>query len=46
MDFVKGIMVGSLVSAGVMWACTEHNMTNAKKMVKKSKRFFRGLVEN
>lgn len=39
MKFVKGVMIGTLISAGaIMWYTDNLNM-NKKKMVKKGKQF-------
>ena len=38
MKFVKGMLVGTLISAGVMYMINE-NETSKKKMIKKGKQF-------
>ena len=37
MKFVKGLVVGGLITTGVMMMCTDNNM-NTKKMAQKGKR--------
>ena len=39
MKFVRGMVVGSLISAGVALMCTEKMQPNRKKMVKMGKQF-------
>ena len=40
MKFVKGMMIGTLISAGVLMMYNEgSNMMNKKKMIKKGKQF-------
>lgn len=40
MKFVKGMMIGTLISAGVLMMYNEgNNMMNKKKMIKKGKQF-------
>lgn len=39
MKFIKGIVIGSLISAGVTMMCTEKMQPNRKKMVKMGKQF-------
>ena len=39
MKFIKGIIVGSLISAGVAMACSENMETGKKKIVKMGKQF-------
>lgn len=43
MKFTKGLMVGSLITAGAMMIYSEGIDTNKKKMVKKSKQFMRKI---
>lgn len=39
MKFVKGLLVGGLITTGVMMMWTDNNTVNTKKMAKKGKRF-------
>lgn len=39
MKFVKGMVIGGLLSAGVAMLCTEKMQPNRKKMVKMGKQF-------
>ncbi len=40
MKFIKGMMIGTLISAGVLMMYSEgNNMMNKKKMMKKGKQF-------
>lgn len=40
MKFVKGLVVGGLITTGVMMMCTDNsNCVNTKKMAQKGKRF-------
>lgn len=41
MRFVKGMVIGGLLSAGVTMLCTEKMQPNRKKMVKMGKQFAR-----
>ena len=43
MKFVKGMIIGGLISAGVAMACSEKMMPNKKKMVKMGKQFARKM---
>ena len=43
MQFVRGMVVGSLISAGVALMCTEKMQPNRKKMVKMGKQFARKM---
>ncbi len=43
MKFVRGMVVGSLISAGVALMCTEKMQPNRKKMVKMGKQFARKM---
>lgn len=43
MKFVKGIVIGSLLSAGVAMLCTEKMQPNRRKMVKMGKQFARKM---
>ncbi len=42
MKFVKGIMLGSLVTTGIMMMWNDNEMTT-KKLTKKGKRFIRKI---
>lgn len=39
MKFVKGMVIGGLISAGVAMMCTEKMQPNRRKMVKMGKQF-------
>lgn len=39
MKFMRGLMIGSIVTAGAMMICSEGVDTNKKKMMKKGKQF-------
>ncbi len=43
MNFVKGMVVGSLISAGVVMMCTEGMSNDKKKIIKKGKQFVRKM---
>ena len=43
MKFVRGRVVGGLISAGVALMCTEKMQPNRKKMVKMGKQFARKM---
>lgn len=43
MKFVKGMVVGGLVSAGVAMLCTEKMQPNRRKMMKMGKQFARKM---
>lgn len=43
MKFTKGLMIGSLITAGAMMAYSEGIDNSKKKMVKKSKQFMKKL---
>ena len=42
MKFTKGIIIGSVITAGIMMMCADDNM-NTKKMIKKGKQFMRKM---
>ena len=46
MKFIKGVMIGGLLTTGLVMMYTETGMMNKKKMMKKGKQFARkmGLV--
>ncbi len=37
MKFVKGLVVGGLISTGIAMMCIDNNVINTKKMTKKGK---------
>lgn len=39
MKFVKGLVVGGLITTGIMMMCTDNNTINTKKMAKTGKRW-------
>ena len=43
MKFVKGMVIGGLLSAGVAMLCTEKMQPNRKKMMKMGKQFARKM---
>ena len=43
MKFVKGMIIGGIISAGVAMACSEKMMPTKKKMVKMGKQFARKM---
>lgn len=43
MKFVKGVVVGTLMSAGIVMICAESMTTDKNKMIKKSKQFMRKM---
>ena len=43
MKFVKGMIIGSLISAGVAMACSESMRQGKKKMVKMGRQFARKM---
>ncbi len=44
MKFIKGVMVGGLVSAGIVLMCNESNCKSTKnKMIKKGKQWAKKL---
>ena len=42
MKFTKGIIIGSMITAGIMMMCADDNM-NTKKMTKKGRQFARKM---
>ena len=42
MKFTKGIIIGSVITAGVIMMCADDNM-NTKKMMKKGKQLMRKM---
>ena len=43
MKFTKGLIIGSLITAGVLMMCSEDYTMNTKKMSKKGKQFARKM---
>ncbi len=43
MKFVKGILIGTMVSAGIMMLCNDNMNMNKKRMIKKGKQFARKM---
>ena len=43
MNFVKGMMVGGLVSAGVFWMYNETMNKDTKKILKRGKKFVKQM---
>ena len=43
MKFVRGMIIGGLISAGVAMMCTEKMQPNRKKAIKMGKQFARKL---
>lgn len=46
MKFTKGLLIGGLVTAGILMMCSDDYMKSSKKMTKKGKQFARkmGLI--
>lgn len=44
MKFIKGVMIGTLVSAGAIWMFSEASNMDTKKMIKKGKRILKNMV--
>lgn len=43
MKFMRGMIIGSLITAGTMMMCSESVDSNKKKMVRKGKQFARKI---
>lgn len=43
MKFAKGIMIGTLISAGVALYCTETGKMSKKKMIKQGKKWMKNM---
>ena len=43
MKFVKGMMMGTLISAGVVFYCTEINKCAGKKMMKQGRKLMKNI---
>ncbi len=41
--FVKGVMIGTLVSAGMVWMYSETTSRDKKKLMKKGRKFLRDM---
>ena len=41
--FVKGVMIGTLVSAGMVWMYNETTTRDKKKLMKKGRKFLRDM---
>jgi len=39
MKFIKGVIIGGVISAGLLMMCTENEMPNKKYMMKQGKRW-------
>ncbi len=39
MKFIKGVMIGGLITSGLVWMYAESDMMNKKKVMKKGKQF-------
>lgn len=43
MKFVKGVMIGTVVSAGAIWMYSEASNMGKKKIIKKGKKFLKDI---
>lgn len=43
MKFIKGVMVGTMISAGVVMMCSESGICMSKKWMKKGKRLMKNM---
>lgn len=43
MKFVKGMLIGTIVSAGVIWMYNEMNESDKKKMMKRGKKIIKDI---
>ncbi len=43
MKFIKGVMIGGLITTGIMMMYSESDKTNKKKLMKKGKQFARKM---
>ena len=43
MKFIKGVMIGTLVSAGVIWMFSEASNMDTKRMMKKGKKILKNM---
>ena len=41
MKFIKGVMIGTLVSAGAIWMFSEASNMDTKKIMKKGKKIYK-----
>ena len=43
MNFVKGVMIGALVSTGIVWRYNETLGNDSKKIMKRGKKFIKQM---
>jgi hypothetical protein len=43
MKFTKGLVVGSLITAGIVMMCADSNMMNKNKMMKKGRKLIKKM---
>jgi len=43
MNFIRGVMFGTIIAAGTMMVCSEEIDNNKKKMMRKGKQFVRRI---
>ncbi len=43
MKFIKGLMIGTVVSAGALWMYGEVSKKDRKKLMKKGKKFLKDM---
>lgn len=43
MKFVKGMVLGGMITAGIAWACAEGLGQNKRKMMRKGRQFARNF---
>lgn len=43
MKFIKGAVVGTMLSVGIMWALKENGNMSKKNMMKKGKKFLKEI---
>lgn len=43
MKFVKGVMIGGIITTGIMMICMENENKAKRKMVKKGKQFMKKM---
>ena len=43
MKFLKGVMIGTLVSAGAIWMFSEASNMDTKRMMKKGKKILKNM---
>ncbi len=44
MKIMKGIMIGTFISAGVMWMCNKNNNNGTSKFMKKGKKILKEIL--